>query len=115
MFSIMTIASSTTKPTEVARAISEMLSIEKPAAYMHAQVPASAKGTVTPAAAVGINRRKKTKTTTITRAIVAPSVQIMSRMLARIVVVRSLRIEIWMPAGRKRCRSGISDLMRSTV
>ena len=49
-FSITTMASSTTKPTETASAISEMLSIEKPAAHIAAQVPASASGTVTPAA-----------------------------------------------------------------
>ena len=51
-FSIMTMASSTTKPTETASAISEMLSIEKPATHISAQVPASASGTVTPAAMV---------------------------------------------------------------
>ena len=45
-------ASSTTKPTETASAISEMLSIEKPATHIAAQVPASASGTVTPAAMV---------------------------------------------------------------
>ena len=51
-FSITTIASSTTKPTETASAISEMLLIEKPATHISAQVPASASGTVTPAAIV---------------------------------------------------------------
>ena len=34
MFSIMTMASSTTKPTEIASAISDRLSIEKPASHM---------------------------------------------------------------------------------
>ena len=38
-FSITTMASSTTKPTETASAISEMLSIEKPATHIAAQVP----------------------------------------------------------------------------
>ena len=51
-FSITTMASSTTKPTETASAISEMLSIENPASHIAAQVPASASGTVTPAAIV---------------------------------------------------------------
>src|SRR5262249_21312359 len=37
-FSIMTIASSTTNPTETARAISDRLSIEKPASHIIAQV-----------------------------------------------------------------------------
>ena len=52
-FSIMTMASSTTKPTETASAISDRLSIEKPATHITAQVPASDSGTVTPAAIVG--------------------------------------------------------------
>ena len=52
-FSIITMASSTTKPTETASAISERLSIENPIAHIAAQVPASDSGTVTPAAMVG--------------------------------------------------------------
>ena len=52
-FSIMTMASSTTKPTETASAISDRLLIEKPATHISAQVPASDSGTVTPAAIVG--------------------------------------------------------------
>ena len=113
--SIMTMASSTTKPTDVASAIKDMLSIEKPAAYMQAQVPAKARGTVTPAAAVGVMRRRKTKTTAITSMIVASNVPTMSLTLARIVVVLSLRIEISMPAGRKRFSSGNNAFTRSTV
>ena len=58
MFSIMTMASSTTKPTETASAISVRLLIEKPAAHMAAQVPASDRGTVMPAAIVGVPRRR---------------------------------------------------------
>ena len=54
MFSIITMASSTTKPTETASAISDRLSIEKPASHIAAQVPASDSGTVTPAARVGV-------------------------------------------------------------
>ena len=61
MFSIMTMASSTTKPTEIASAISDRLSIEKPASHMPAQVPASASGTETPAAMVGVIRRRNSK------------------------------------------------------
>ena len=60
MFSIMTMASSTTKPTETASAISVRLLIEKPASHMAAQVPASDRGTVMPAAMVGVGRRRKT-------------------------------------------------------
>ena len=59
MFSIMTMASSTTKPTETASAIRVRLLIENPAAHMAAQVPASDSGTVMPAAMVGVPRRRK--------------------------------------------------------
>ena len=65
-FSIITIASSTTKPTETASAISERLSIEKPTHHISAQVPASESGTVMPAAIVGVARRRNTNTTSIT-------------------------------------------------
>jgi len=45
-FSIITMASSTTKPTEIVSAISDRLSIENPAAHMAAQEPTSDSGTV---------------------------------------------------------------------
>ena len=113
--SIMTMASSTTKPTEVASAISEMLSIEKPATYMQAQVPARARGTVTPAAAVAATRRRKTNTTIITSTTVASSVPSMWLTLERMGGVRSISTETLSPAGRKRVVSGISALILSTV
>ena len=84
-FSIMTMASSTTKPTLTASAISDRLSIEKPAAHIAAQVPASASGTVMPAAAVAATRRRNRNTTIITRTTVAASVSCMSCTLARMV------------------------------
>src|SRR5215468_5589523 len=99
MFSIMTIASSTTKPTEIASAISDRLSIEKPASHIPAQVPASASGTETPAAIVGVVRRRNRNTTNITRNTVASSVNCISSTLARIVPVRSTSVEISTPDG----------------
>ena len=105
-FSIMTMASSTTKPTDTASAISEMLSIEKPATHIAAQVPASDSGTVTPAASVAAARRRNRNTTSITSAMVASSVSCMSWTLARIVVVRSDSTEISMSAGIQRLSSG---------
>ena len=77
-FSIITMASSTTKPTEHASAISDRLSMEKPAHHIMAQVPASASGTVTPAAIVVAARRRNTNTTIITSAMAASSVSCMS-------------------------------------
>ena len=62
---------------------------EKPSAHITAQVPASDSGTVMPAAIVGVRRRRKTNTTSITSAIEMASVSCMSATLARIVVVRS--------------------------
>ena len=66
MFSIITIASSTTKPTEIVSAINDRLSIEKPAAHIAAQVPIRDNGTVIPAAITGVALRRKIKTTIIT-------------------------------------------------
>ena len=106
----MTMASSTTKPTAMAKAISVRLFTEKPSAHIAAQVPASDSGTVMPAAMVGVVRRRKTKTTIITRAIDSSSVNCMSWTEARIVVVRSVSTWISMPAGIQRCRLGISAL-----
>ena len=104
MFSIITMASSTTKPMHTASAISDRLSIENPATHIAAQVPASDSGTVTPAASVAAVRRRNSATTSITRMTVAPSVSCMSCTLARMVCVRSAKIEMSRPAGT-HCRS----------
>ena len=71
--------------------------MEKPAAHIAAQVPERASGTVTPAAAVGANRRRKRNTTSITSPIVAASVSCMSWTLARMVWVRSVSTEMSRP------------------
>ena len=115
MFSIMTMASSTTNPTEIASAISDRLSIEKPASHIPAQVPASASGTETPAAIVGTSRRRNANTTTMTRKAVASSVNCMSATLARMVPVRSTSVEISIPPGSHCFNSGSSSRTRSTV
>ena len=50
MFSIMTMASSTTKPTEMVRAMREkLLRLRSPCRYMAARVPERLRGTVTAA------------------------------------------------------------------
>ena len=99
MFSIMTMASSTTKPMHTASAISDRLSMEKPATHIAAQVPASDSGTVTPAAMVAAVRRRNRNTTSITSTAVAASVNCMSCTLARMVWVRSVSTEMSSPAG----------------
>ena len=73
---------------------------------MAAQVPASDSGTVTPAAIVGVMRRRNTNTTSITSRTVASSVYCMSSTLARMVLVRSDRIEMSMPAGNPALQLG---------
>ena len=108
-FSIMTMASSTTNPTEMASAMSERLSIEKPATHIMAQVPASDSGTVTPAAAVAAVRRRNTNTTSMTRTTLAIRVSCISKTLARIVLVRSDSTVISTPAGIQRLISGNSS------
>ena len=108
MFSIMTMASSTTKPTDTASAISDKLSMEKPASHIIAQVPASDSGTVTPAATVVAARRRKTNTTSMTRMTVAISVSCMSNTLARMVLVRSDITVMSMPGEIQRLISGKS-------
>ena len=69
----MTIASSTTSPTDSVSAISEMLSIEKPSRYITASVAISEIGTASAGISVAQTRRTKVKITRITSAIVAPA------------------------------------------
>ena len=102
-------ASSTTKPTHTASAISDRLSMEKPASHMAAKVPASASGTVTPAASVAAVRRRNSATTSITSTMEASSVSCMSSTLARIVPVRSASTEM-LDAGRHPLRISGSTL-----
>ena len=64
---------------------------------------------------VGVSRRRKTNTTSITRKAVASSVYCMSSTLARMVPVRSTSVEISTPPGSHCFRSGSSALTRSTV
>ena len=67
MFSSMTIASSTTKPTDSASASSVMLLMEKPNAYIAAKVPISDTGTASEGMMVADALRKNRKITMTTR------------------------------------------------
>jgi len=73
-FSIITMASSTTNPTDDGERHQGRLSMENPTHHIMAQVPASASGTVMPAARVAAVRAGKTNTTNITSATVRASV-----------------------------------------
>ena len=66
IFSITTMASSTTNPTEMVSAMSDRLSRLYPSRYIPPKVPASASGTVMHAISVGRSRCKNTNITSDT-------------------------------------------------
>ena len=99
MFSSMTIASSTTKPTERVSASSVMLLIEKPNAYIAPQVAISEIGTASAGMSVAETERRNRKMTMITRAIAMISVCCTSSTDARIEIERSFSTSILIAAG----------------
>src|SRR5438105_2653678 len=106
MFSITTIASSTTKPVDTVRAIKERLSRVYPSRYMTPKVPHNDSGTAIPGITVAQTLRKKTNTTRMTNAIAIRSEYSTSCTDARIVVVRSWATWRWMEGGIDACNSG---------
>ena len=74
MFSIITIASSTTKPVEMVSAINERLSRLNPARYMMPKVPMSDSGNATLVITVVQSFRRKRNITMTTSAIVRSNV-----------------------------------------
>ncbi len=60
MFSIITMASSTTKPVEMVSAISDRLLSEYPHRYITPKVPIRLSGTATPGMSVARSERRKT-------------------------------------------------------
>ncbi|MNQ04813.1 hypothetical protein D3C85_175370 [compost metagenome] len=115
MFSSMTMASSTTKPVAMVRAISVRLLIEKPARYITAKVPTSDSGTAMDGMRVALIRRRKRKVTITTRAMARNSSCCTSVMAARMVWVRSVSTTTSRPAGRLAVMAGSSAWMRSTT
>ena len=99
MFSSMTIASSTTKPTERVSASSVMLLIEKPNAYIAPQVAISEIGTASAGMSVAETERRNRKMTMITSAIAMISVCCTSSTDARIEIERSFSTSILIAAG----------------
>ena len=86
MFSIMTMASSTTKPVPIVSAISERLSSEKSQNHITPKVAISDTGSATPAMTVARPLRRKMSTTSTTSATLRHSVNCTSRTEARIVL-----------------------------
>ena len=90
MFSIITIASSTTKPVAMVSAISERLSRLKPSRYITPSVPTSESGTDRLGMMVAGMVRRKKKITTTTSTTASASSNSTSATEARMVTVRSV-------------------------
>src|SRR5512143_716844 len=115
MFSMTTIASSTTKPVATVSAISDRLSIEYPSRYMTPNVPMRETGTATLGITVERTLRRKRKTTRITREIEIIRVISTSRTDARIVRVESMTTDSLTEGGIEAWSCGRSAWTRSTV
>ena len=114
-FSIITMASSTTNPVPIVRAISDRLSRLKPAAHMTAKVATMESGRATPAMIVARTVRRNSNTTRTTRPALSTSVNSTSWIEARIVSVESCTTLRVMPALSDLCSRGSSARTRSTV
>src|SRR5271169_1609362 len=115
MFSIMTMASSTTNPVEIVSAISDKLSKLYPSKYITPNVPTSDNGTATLGMAVAARLRRNKKMTSTTSATVSINSNCTSETEARMVVVRSVRIETWTEDGKVAFNCGKRAWMRSTT
>ena len=115
MFSIITMASSTTKPVEMVRAIKERLLRLNPRRYMAPKVPIRERGTATLGMSVAERLRRKRKITMTTSATASISSNSTSLTEALIVVVRSVRMETCTLDGREPLSWGNRALMWSTT
>src|SRR2546428_12934767 len=111
----MTMASSTTKPVEMVKAIKERLSRLYPSRYITPKVPTSDKGTATLGIMVADRVRRKRKITITTSATVSMSSNCTSRTEARIVLVRSVRTVTCTDEGNEVVSCGSNLSMRSTT
>ncbi len=115
MFSIMTMASSTTNPVAMVSAIRVRLLSEKFSRYMTAKVPTSDRGTATLAMKVAWGLRRKTKITATTSRTDSSSSNSTSCTEARMPVVRSVTTVTLIPAGRPAVSPGRAFWIWSTV
>ena len=99
MFSSMTIASSTTKPTDSVNASKVMLLMENPNPYITAQVAMSEIGTASAGMMVATAERRNRKITITTSKMAITSVTCTSSTASRIDIERSARISILTAAG----------------
>ena len=115
MFSIITIASSTTNPVEIVSAINVRLFRLNPMRYMTPNVPTSDSGTAAAGMIVADRVRRNRKMTMMTSATASISSNCTSRTDARMDVVRSVSTVTWTDDGNALCSCGRSFLMRSAT
>ena len=115
MFSIMTMASSTTKPVPIVKAISDRLSRLKPQNHITPKVAMSETGSATPAMMVARVERRKSSTTITTSPTLRHSVNCTSWIEARMVPVRSCTSVSFTAGGSAFLSRGSSAFSRSTV
>ena len=115
IFSITTMASSTTKPVAMVRAMSVKLLILKPARYITAKVPTKDNGTATLGIKVAGIFRKNKKMTIITSAMANRSSIFTSSIEALMVIVRSVKGITSTLTGKVACNLGNKALMLSTT
>ena len=115
MFSMTTMASSTTKPVAIVSAISDRLSRLKPNRYMMPSVPTSDSGTDRLGISVARALRRNTKITSTTSITASASSYSTSRTEARMVVVRSVSTWTSIEAGSEAWSCGSNALIRSTT
>src|SRR5215469_16725761 len=115
IFSSTTIASSTTNPVEMVRAINDKLSRLYPSRYITPNVPTSESGTAMLGMMVARTVRKNTNTTMITSTIDISRVLSMSLTDALTETVRSMTTESFIDGGIDDCRYGRMACTRSTV
>ncbi len=99
MFSNMTMASSTTNPTDNVNASSVMLLIENPNTYIAAQVPMIETGTASAGMIVADTVRRNRKMTMMTRPIAISNVSCTSTTNSRTEIERSLSTSIRIDGG----------------
>ncbi len=115
MFSIMTIASSTTKPTAIVSAIKDRLSRLNPSRYIAPAVATSASGTVTLGMMVAQSLRRNRKITSTTRPMVIARVISTSATEARMSSERSDTRVTCTARGIEASSRGIIALIWSTT
>src|SRR5258707_8950445 len=101
MFSIITMASSTTNPVAMVKAIRERLSRLYPRKYMAAKVPTRDRGTATLGMIVAERLRRKRKMTITTKKMVSINSNSTSATDALMAVVRSVSVVIRILAGNR--------------